>query len=228
MHGRTPNINLDTLAAMNAAHLPIDDQIQHFKAAVSQNKTLLTVLTRAATLRLPNWYLAGGAISQTIWNVVTGKPPTHGIQDYDLVYYDPSDLSWEAEDAVIQQGRALFADVSVEVEIRNQARVHLWYGPKYGIPCPQHKCTESAIQTWLSTSAMVGISLPDANSGPDAWSIFAPRGFSDFFNLVVRPHRELGTKAAYDKKAVRWRSHWDGLTILPWDGEPVAQMNGDK
>ncbi|KAK2593717.1 hypothetical protein QQS21_008582 [Conoideocrella luteorostrata] len=198
---------------MNPAHLPIHEQITHFQAAVSTNKTLLTVLSRAATLRLPNWYLAGGSISQTIWNHVSRLPPEHGIQDYDLVYHDPSDLSWEAEDAVIQKGKTLFADIPVEVEIRNQARVHLWYGPKYGIECPERTCTESSIEQWLTTSAMVGVTLREEDG---SWSIFAPRGFSDFFNLIVRPHQELGTREAYVKKVDRWMKHWKDLTVIPW------------
>jgi hypothetical protein len=197
----------------NPALLPIAAQLTHFKAAVSTNKTLLTVLSRAVSLNLPNWYLAGGAISQTIWNHMSGLPPEHGINDYDLVYHDASDLSYEAEDVVIQAGKAVFADIPVEVEIRNQARVHLWYGPKYGIPCPAHKCTESAIEQWLTTSAMVGIHVDDEQG---EWHVFAPRGFSDFFNLVVRPHQALGTREAYEIKVRRWRTKWHGLDIVPW------------
>jgi uncharacterized protein len=59
---------------------------------------------RAATLNLPNWYLAAGAVSQTIWNAVSSPPPETGIDDYDLVYYDSSNLSFEAEDKVIVTG----------------------------------------------------------------------------------------------------------------------------
>jgi hypothetical protein len=48
--------------------------------------------------------------------------PETGIRDYDLVYYDASDLSYEAEGLAIQAGKRHFADIAVEVEIRNQAR----------------------------------------------------------------------------------------------------------
>jgi hypothetical protein len=49
---------------------------------------------------LPGWYLVAGGLYQTVWNVVTGQVPEAGILDYDLAYFDASDLSWEAEDAV--------------------------------------------------------------------------------------------------------------------------------
>ena len=96
------------------------------------------MLSRAAALALPGWYLVGGCLYQTVWNVVTGQPPGSGILDYDLAYYDGSDLSWQAEDAVIQACRRLFGDLPAPVQIRNQARAHLWYEQKFGVPCPPH------------------------------------------------------------------------------------------
>jgi hypothetical protein len=63
---------------------------------------------------------------------------------------------------------------------------------------------------------MVGVCVDGDHEGE--WRIFAPRGFSDFFNLVVRPHRELGTREAYEKKVARWTALWDGLVVIPWEG----------
>ena len=150
------------------------------------------MLTRAAILNLPNWYLAGGALSQTIWNSVSKFPPETGIRDYDLVYYDASDPSYEAEDLAIQAGKRHFADIAVEVEIRNQARVHLWYEKKHGIPCGPHASVEAGIDTWISTSAMLGVRLDRMGE----WIVYAPRGLSDFFNMVVRPNPVLGKRDA--------------------------------
>lgn len=172
----------------------------------------MTVLSRAATLKLPNWYLAGGALSQTIWNSRLSLPPETGIRDYDLVYYDASDLSYDAEDAVIQKGNNVFGDLSVEVEIRNQARVHLWYGKKHGIDCSPHSSVEAGIDTWISTSAMIGIRLEEDGE----WTVYAPRGLSDFYNMVVRPNPVLGDEAAYVKKVQRWQGIWPDLKIEPW------------
>ncbi|OAL38883.1 hypothetical protein AYO20_01634 [Fonsecaea nubica] len=175
----------------------------------------MTVLTRAAALNLPNWYLAGGAVSQTIWNTVSKLPPETGILDYDLVYYENSDLSYEAEDLAIQAGKRYFADVPVEVEIRNQARVHLWYEQKYGVTCEPHASVEAGIDTWISTSAMLGVRIDEAGE----WIVYAPRGLSDFFNMVVRPNPVLGTREAYDKKVNRWTTIWPKLVAEPWPVE---------
>ena len=118
--GSTP-----ALALTSDGRLPLDEQLAQFQAALRRNRTLTEVLTRAVALDLPGWYLVAGCLYQTVWNVVTGQRPEAGILDYDLAYFDASDLSWDAEDAVIQAGREVFAGLGVPVQIRNQARVHL-------------------------------------------------------------------------------------------------------
>jgi hypothetical protein len=92
-----------------------------------------------------------------VWNVASGQPPEAGILDYDLAYFDAADLSWAAEDAVIQAGHQVFGDLSAPVQIRNQARVHLWYPEKFGISCPPHESTETAIDTYEATAACLGL-----------------------------------------------------------------------
>ncbi|MBA9054477.1 hypothetical protein HDA42_003655 [Streptomyces costaricanus] len=82
---------------------------ERLREVLGRNEVLVEVLGRAAGMRLPGWYLTAGCLFQTVWNVVTGRPPGRGIKDYDLFYFDDTDLSWEAEDAVIRAGREVFA-----------------------------------------------------------------------------------------------------------------------
>ncbi|KAK2017602.1 DUF925-domain-containing protein [Colletotrichum eremochloae] len=208
---------------MDPSQLPLDEQLVHLRRTLSTNGTLVKVLSLAKTLNLPNWYLAGGAVSQTIWNSVAGLAPDTGISDYDVVYFDDSDLSYEAEDAVIRRGREVFAGIPVEVEIRNQARVHLWYPAKFGVPCPQHKSVEAGIDTWISTSAMIGVRLEE----DDRWKVYAPIGLSDYYKMVVRPNTVIGVKEAYEEKARRWLGIWEGLTVFPWP-ENQTPLRFDK
>ncbi|MET9105368.1 nucleotidyltransferase family protein [Streptomyces zhihengii] len=87
------------------------------RAVLSRNDVLAEVLSRTATLDLPGWYVTAGCLFQTVWNVVTDRPPTSGIKDYHVFYCDKGDLSWKAEDAVDKPGQAVFADLPAEVEI---------------------------------------------------------------------------------------------------------------
>ena len=202
-----------------ASQLPVDEQLGCLRSAVSRNRTLTEVLARAAELDLPGWYLVAGALCQTVWNVTTGQPAEAGILDYDLAYFDASDLSWDAEDAVIKRGDEVFAGLPAPVQIRNQARVHLWYEPKFGIPCPPHTSSEAAISTYEATTACLGVRAEPGGR----WRVYAPHGLSDVFNLVVRPNPVLAPPGVYQAKAERWRRQWPVLTVLPWARDGVSR-----
>ncbi|MFJ7013687.1 nucleotidyltransferase family protein [Streptomyces albogriseolus] len=195
--------------------LPLDEQLGVLIDTLSRNETLLEVLDRTTAMNLPSWYLTAGCLFQTVWNVVTGRPPTEGIKDYDVFYFDDRDLSWEAEDQVIRAAAATFADLPAEVEIRNEARVHLWYEQKFGVPCAPYTSTEAAIDSFAATTCCLGVRLePDGR-----WRVYAPHGLSDVFGLVVRPNPVLAPRAVYEAKTERWRRQWPELTVLEW---PVA------
>ncbi|MFE9098753.1 nucleotidyltransferase family protein [Streptomyces sp. NPDC007264] len=192
--------------------LPLDEQLGVLQTALSRNDVLAEVLGRAATMSLPGWYVTAGCLFQTVWNMVTDRPPTTGIKDYDLFYFDSTDLSWTAEDEVIEAGREVFHGLPAEVEIRNQARVHLWYEQKFGKPCPPHDSAEAAIDCFAATTCCLGVRLEPTGE----WRVYAPHGLSDMFNLVIRPNPVLAPQEVYEAKAARWKSQWPELTVLPW------------
>lgn len=204
---------------MVIGRLPLDEQLATLRSVLSRNDVLLEVLTRTAALELPAWYVTAGCLVQTVWNVVTGRPSTNGIKDYDVFYFDDSDLSWEAEDAVIKAGRQAFADLPAEVEIRNEARVHLWYERKFGVPCAPHESTESAIDSFAATTCCLGVRM----EADGRWRVYAPHGLSDCFNLVVRPNPVLAPQEVYEAKSARWKRQWPELTILDWPSAPAAR-----
>jgi len=82
-------------------HGDLPTQLECVLELAPKNPVNAQILQRAPGLALSQWYPGGRCIAQTIWNIAHGFAPTHGIRDYDLVYFDPSDLSYEAEDAII-------------------------------------------------------------------------------------------------------------------------------
>lgn len=179
---------------------------------LSRNEMLTEVINRAAMLDLPGWYVTAGCLYQTVWNVVTGRPPNGGIKDYDIVYFDSSDLSRKAEDAVIAAAREVFAGLPIEVDIHNEARVHLWYEEKFGVPCAPYDSSEAGIDSFPATTCCLGVRQETGGR----WRVYAPHGLSDVFNLIVRPNPLLAPQSVYESKAERWRSHWPELTIMKW------------
>lgn len=191
------------------------DDVDQLKAALTRNRRVLEVLGRAAALNLPGWYLTAGCLFQTVWNVVTGRPAEDGIRDYDLFYFDASDLSWEAEDAVIKAADRAFADIPVAVEVRNEARVHLWYGARFGIPCRPFTSTEDAIDAFPATTCCLGVRLL-ANGD---WQVYAPHGTADVFDLVLRPNPILAPAGVHRRKAARWQRQWPELQVVDWPSD---------
>ena len=171
-------------AAQPTDRLPLDEQVDLLHDILGQSPLFLEILRRARRLGLPGWYLAAGCVAQTAWNVLSSRPPEAGIRDYDLPYFEPSDLSWEAEVGAIQAAEQTFAGLPVAGEVRNEARVHLWYEAHFGVPCPPYSSTEVATDTFPSTASCVGIWLED----DDHWCVYAPYGLSDLLSLVVRPN----------------------------------------
>ncbi|MFE0379114.1 nucleotidyltransferase family protein [Streptomyces inhibens] len=200
------------------SRLPLDQQLASLRAVLSRNEVLTEVLARTAASDLPGWYLTAGCLFQTVWNVVTDRPPASGIKDYDVFYFDGSDLSWEAEDAVIKAGREAFADLPAAVEIRNEARVRLWYEDKFGAVCPPYASTEAAIDSFAATMCCLGVRLETGGR----WRVYAPHGLSDVFNLVIRPNPGLAPRSVYEAKAARWQGQWPELTMLDWPTTSVT------
>jgi hypothetical protein len=106
------------------AYAPLRDQLIGLEIAVRQNHLALAILERSGRLALSGWYLNAGGIAQTDWNELHGFAPTHGMEDYDLVYFDPTDLGARTEQLVERRARALFADLDIRLDVTNEARVH--------------------------------------------------------------------------------------------------------
>ncbi|WP_217637236.1 nucleotidyltransferase family protein [Geodermatophilus telluris] len=171
------------------------------------------MLDRAPALGLGEWWLTAGVLFQAAWNGLTGRPPGTGVRDADLFYWD-ADTSWEAEDAVIRRAADLFADVPVPVEVRNEARVHLWYAGRFGTAAPPafRSCTD-AVDVFAAVCCSVALTTEDGRP-----RLYAPYGLDDALGMVVRPNPDSpAPREVYETKAARWQAVWPELTVLPWD-----------
>ena len=128
---------------------------------VRRTPPLLRVLFVARRLCLPDWLVFSGAVYQPVLNHLTGRPLDYGIKDYDLAYFEASDLSYEAEDG--SRVKAAFDQpLRSMVQVRNQARVHLWFEAKFGEPYTPLSCTAEALERFASATFAVGVRLePD-------------------------------------------------------------------
>ena len=185
-------------------------QVDCLEQILQQNKVIQKILKLAPKFQMPNWYLGAGSIAQTIWNELHGFDLNYGIKDYDLVYYDSNNLSDEKEELYIQKGKELFKDIPVE--IKNEARVHLWYKKRFGYPIRPYQSIEDAINTWPTTATCIAVKYNDKSQ----FIIYAPYGLNDLLGMIVRPNKTQITKETYLRKVERWKTIWHKLKIIPW------------
>jgi len=185
---------------------------EDFLAAALRNPVNEAIADELFRLALPDAWIVSGCLVQTAWNVQTMRALDYGIADYDVFYFDP-DTSWQAEDTVIRKLRGRLASLDVKVEVRNQARVHLWYPQKHGLPYPALHSSAQGIDRFLTKNTQVGI-----RRTPSGHDVYAPNGFDDIADMVVRPNHTANFSAAnYEAKASRWKALWPEITVLGAD-----------
>jgi hypothetical protein len=172
---------------------------------------LMHVLTTVRGLGLNDWRVFSGAVYQSVWNAVTDRPVGYGRNDYDLGYFDP-DVSWDAEDAVIRRVAAAFDEpFRSEVEVRNQARVHIWFPDRFGEPYEPLTGTDEALSRFVAPAFAVGVRL----EADDSISVAAPFGLEDVFSMTLRPNPNRPLAKGWDKAVTSARARWSELTVIP-------------
>jgi hypothetical protein len=196
---------------LRLAGRPFDVQRDALEAMVRDEPVLMAVLEGIRDL--PEGLLVAGALYNLVWNCLTGRPALNGVSDIDVFYFDATDLSYEAEDAVILRLAERFAHLPLPVQVRNQARVHLWFEQKFGAPFSPLGSAAEMLGRYASKTHAVAARLEDDGS----MHIIAPFGLDPIFSFRVEPNHVLPNRPAHDKKGVRAKSVWPEVTVIPWD-----------
>ncbi|WP_425145853.1 nucleotidyltransferase family protein [Deinococcus sp.] len=174
-----------------------------FLDTILQNPVNAAILERLPLLGAPQAHLVAGALFGSVWNAMSGRPPTENIRDYDLFYYDP-DTSYQAEDAVIRRAAHLFADLGAVVEVRNQARVHLWFERRFGQPRPPISTVRQGIEQFLVRCTCLGVS--------QGGELYAPGGLDELAAGILRPNpHNADDGRLYRAKVASYRERWPWL-----------------
>lgn len=173
-----------------------------FLCDIAANPNNRAICSRWARLDLPDAWLVAGCLFQTVWNLKLGRPPAQQIKDYDLFYFDPSDLSQEAERQVQAHAHEVLSDLDVSVEVANQARVHLWYPQHFGRPYPQLTSSCDGIGRFLVRETCVGV-------GPQG--CYAPFGLAGVYAGTLSANERTPYPELYAAKVNSYRQRWEGL-----------------
>lgn len=189
-----------------------DDQ-QHSRLVqiLRASPALMTVLETVREVDLPDPLVFSGAVYQTVWNALTGRPADHGLKDYDVGYFD-TDTSYAAEDVVLRRvAAALPKPLRDRVEVRNQARVHLWFPQHFGAPYEPLAGTAEALTRFVCPAFAVGVRLGQERR----MEVVAPFGLDDVFAMRLRPNPRRPLSRDWDTIIGSVRRRWPELTVEP-------------
>lgn len=183
---------------------------RRFVSETLQNPHNAAILERLPLLGLPDAWLVAGCLFQTAWNLQSGRAPTAHIKDYDLFYFDAADLSEGAERAVQARVSALFQDLPITVEAKNQARVHVWYEQWFGFPYQALQSARGGIERFLVPCTCVGLQPGEQAYVP---TLYAPYGLQELYAGILRPNPLCPHLPLFQAKAESYRERWNWLQI---------------
>lgn len=186
----------------SSTHEPVSPE--RFMADILTNRHNRAILERWHELALPNGWLVAGCLFQTVWNLLSGRPPEQDIKDYDLFYFDADDLSEAGEQRMQARVEQVLGDLGVMVEASNQARVHTWYPAHFGQPYEALHSVEDGIQRFLVPATCVAVQPGE---------VYAPNGLQLLYEGLLAmnplvPHQEL-----FERKAASYKHRWPWLSV---------------
>lgn len=185
-----------------AVHITLGVMSATFLRDVCSNTANAAILARWQQVALPNAWLVAGCLFQTVWNIQSGLSPAQGIKDYDIFYFDPTDLSDSSENEHQARVSALLSDLQVSVEVANQARVHLWYSLHFGRPYPELISSEDGIRRFLVLETCVGIRPGECH---------APNGLTGIYEQTLSPNPLTPYPELFASKVASYQARWPGL-----------------
>jgi hypothetical protein len=168
---------------------------------IREDKEMMDCLRAVRALELPQGCMAAGVIRNFVWDVKHGFDDRTPLNDIDVLYYDPSDITKETE----KKNEARLREIAPEHpwSVKNEARMHLRNGDD------PYRSVEDAMAHWAETATAVAVRLEDDGE----LTVIAPFGLDDLFDLVLRRGPYVADKAAFDRRCreKRWLELWPKL-----------------
>lgn len=136
------------------------------------------VLPAISRLNLPNWWLAGGAVRNTVWKAIFGDKCQLIIKDFDIAFFD---INGNRTQELAAKQNLTNQFLNHQFDVKNQASFARWRSGR-----KTYTSTEDGISNWLHTATTVGVRINQQGE----WEFFAPYGFDDLFNGVICPTPE--------------------------------------
>ena len=206
---------LNPVNAANSLHRegrshPGDERVGELVDRVHSEPWLTQALDAVATSGLPDVWIGAGVIRDVVWGQLNGGFDPAEVNDIDVAFFDPGDLSRERDHVAEVRLSAL---LDRPWEATNQAAVHTWYPEHFGGPnVPAFSCVHDAVCTWPETATCVAVRMT-----PSGTDVCAPCGLADLLDGIWRRNP---TRVSVEFSAARLARHrvterWPNVTVIP-------------
>ena len=176
---------------------------------LQRTEWLMRALRAVATSGLPDAWIGAGVLRDVIWGQLHDGFDPAGVNDVDVAFFDPADLTAERDRAAQQQ----LADLAeLPWEATNQAAVHTWYHRHFGgPPVPAFANVHDAVATWPETATCVAVRWR-----ADDIDVCAPHGLDDLLNGIWRRNPTRVTIQHSRERLTRQRigQRWPKIKIV--------------
>ncbi|MFA6429691.1 MAG: nucleotidyltransferase family protein [Patescibacteria group bacterium] len=183
--------------------MPRLQTISDIESLITDDHWMMTILRHVESLSLPDWYIGAGFVRNKIWDALHGYASRTPLNDIDVVYFDPINIS-EAHDHHLER-QLLTLDPTLPWSVKNQARMHSRNGDA------PYTDTVDAFSHWPETATCIGVRLINGHV-----EVKAPLGIEDLLALRVRPNPHFLHKIDVYTKRVQsknWTILWPKLAI---------------
>jgi hypothetical protein len=175
----------------------------YIRESIKNNRDMMKELELVRALNLPEWCIAAGYVRNYVWDHLHNCTVRTPLNDIDVIYYDPADLSESREK---EWERILQRELPLNWSVKNQARMHIRNHEQ------PYTSIEDAMKRWPETATATGIRLTEDNEL--VW--IAPHGDDDLFNLVVRRSPFFKDRHAFAERTAnkKWLEQWPKLRVV--------------
>lgn len=172
----------------------------------------MTCLAAVRTLRLPQAMIGAGFVRNLIWDALHQRQPRGRLNDVDVVFFDPADISKEHEQTIEQQLSAWVPGTTWQV--RNQARMHMLHD------CEPFTSTRAGIDRWVEKETCVAVALAPNNE----LAVYAPYGIRHNWAGIISINPRYPRPELYRQRVAQkqWLKHWPQLTAQ-WPQNGAAE-----
>jgi uncharacterized protein len=142
---------------------------------ILENSPVGLVLPAIAALGLPDWWLAGGAVRNTVWRSRFGETCELIINDFDIAFFDGTG---ERSQELTAKAALTQHFPNYKFDVKNQASFARWRAGRR-----PYTSTEDGIADWLHTATAVGVRVDQRGN----WQFFTPYGLADLLAGIIHP-----------------------------------------